>query len=393
MPKERQTLLSVIAFGSVIWIVVVFGVIVPKAGVFLLSFVRLPDWVQDWWVRLAMLAAALLLPAIIGFVSTKITDKEDQPKGGKAILKRVVHGYPYTVATSLALLMMLVFVPVLKVRTMFKRWTTEHLPIVVEEQDYLAVVSEVEAALDKARLPVTRTQASILMRLPIKVLTVVAGKGVSNLVADNLTMLRSDKLEIILHPSDLAISGRRYDAAHARAVIVEQLAFSPAYMTWTKEANELEDRLGELWNHAREQAPGGNPAELVAELQKIERDLRWAEIDHEEWDVLFREKLLVERGILQLMAGLTDRLREPAEANADELGAAQIPTTPLGMVRKLLPRALMMIGAALFSRKVGARDERERGTRNRPSVTGRRSSNATPSRLRSRTPKRGAVRK
>ena len=94
------------------------------------------------------------------------------------------------------------------------------------------------------------------------------------------------------------------------------------------------------------------------------------------------------------MSGLTDRLREPAEANADELGAAQIPTTPLGMVRKLLPRALMMLGAALFSRKVrGAATNVSGGTRNRPSVTGRRSSNATPSRLRSRTPKRGAVRK
>jgi len=242
-------------------------------------------------------------------------------------------------------------VPLLRIRTMLKRWTTEHLPMVVEEEDYMTVVNEVEAALDKARMPVTRTQASILVRLPIKVLTFFAGKGQGNLVADNLTMLRSDKLEILLHPSDMAISGREFDAAHARAVIAEQLAFSPGYMTWTKEANELEDRLGAIWNKAKSQAPAGNPAGLVKELQDVERDLRKAEIDHDEWEVLFREKLLVERGILQLMAGLTDRLREPKDADADKLGAAQIPASPLGLAKRLLPRALMMIGAAIMSRK------------------------------------------
>ena len=148
-------------------------------------------------------------------------------------------------------MMMVVFVPLLKVRTLAKRWTTEHLPIVVEEQDYLSMVSEIERALDKANQPVTRTQANILLRLPIKVLTSVAGKGKSNLVADNLTTLRSDKLELILYPSDLAISGKKFDAAHARAIVTEQLSFSPAYLTWTKEANELEDRLRQLWNDAK----------------------------------------------------------------------------------------------------------------------------------------------
>ncbi len=349
VPQERQTLLSVIAFGSVIWIVVVVGVIFPKVGVFLLSFVSLPKWVQDSWIRLAMLAAALLLPAVIGFLATKVTDPEDQPKGGKAILNRVLHGYPYTVATSLALLMMVFFVPILKLRTLAKRWTTEHLPIVVEEQDYLDMVAEIEAALDKANMPVTRTQASTLLRLPIKVLTSVAGKGKSNLVADQLTTLRSDKLELILYPSDLAISGKKYDAAHARAIVAEQLSFSRAYLTWTKEANELEDRLRQLWQAAKARTAAAPKTDLIERLRQIERDLRSAEIQHEEWDVLFREKLLVERGILQLAAGMTSRLREPAEANAEQLGAEKIPSGPFGMALRLIPQGLMMLGVGLFA--------------------------------------------
>ncbi len=357
VPQERQTLLSVIAFGSVIWIVVVVGVIVPKVGVFLLSFVRLPDFVQDWWIRLAMLAIALLLPAVLGFLATKVTESEDQPKGAKETFKRILHGYPYTVATSLALIMMVFFVPILRVRTMAKRWTTEHLPIVVEEQDYLSMVSEIEQALDRADQPVERTQSNILMRMPIKVLTLVAGKGSTNLVADQMTTLRSDKLELILYPSDLAISGRKYDAAHARAIVSEQLSFSKAYLTWTKEANEFEDRLRSLWHEAKARPPQDPKTGLIKKLKQIEKDLKHAEIQHEEWEVLFREKLLVERGILQVAAGFTDRLREPSEANADELGMDKVPATPLGRALKLIPQGFMMLGVALAAWAMRARTD------------------------------------
>jgi hypothetical protein len=247
--------------------------------------------------------------------------------------------------------MMVIFVPLLKIRTLAKRWTTEHLPVVVEEQDYLQMVGEIERALDKANQPVTRTQASILMRLPIKVLTTLSGRGKSNLVADNLTTLRSDKLELILYPSDLAISGKKYDAAHARAVIAEQLSFSRAYLTWTKEANELEDRLRELWNDAKQRGQADPLTDLVQRLNGIEKDLRTADVQHEEWEVLFREKLLVERGLLQLASGMTDRLREPAEANAKELGAEKMSTStgPLGMALRLIPKGFMMLGAALVA--------------------------------------------
>ena len=128
----------------------------------------------------------------------------------------------------------------------------------------------------------------------------------------------------MLHPSDLAINGSKYDAARARAIVAEQLSFSKAYLTWTKEANELEDRLGQLWERLRASANRYVPQEVAEELHKIELDLQETKIQHEEWEVLFREKLLVERGLLQVMAGVTDRPQEPSEVNARDLGMRNI---------------------------------------------------------------------
>ena len=45
------------------------------------------------------------------------------------------------------------------------------------------------------------------MRQPTKVLTTLAGGAVDDLVADRLTELRSDRLEVLLHPSDLVVNG------------------------------------------------------------------------------------------------------------------------------------------------------------------------------------------
>ncbi len=319
VPQERQTWLSVLALASVAWLVVVIGVIFPKAGVFLLSFVTLPEWVNDNMVRLAMLAAALLLPLVVGFVSLKLLDPEDRPQGKGATIKAIFRGYPSTLAISIALIMMIVFVPIMKVRTMLKRWTTEHLPMIVEEQDYMDTVEGISDALNKAGFEVRRQQANWMLRLPLKVMTTLSGRGSNNLIADNLTTLVSNRLELVLHPSDLAISGSKYDAAHARAIVAEQLSFSRAYLTWTKEANEMEDRLGEIWDKLRATAKRSVPQELAQELHKFERDLQETKIQHEEWEVLFREKLLVERGLLQVLAGVTDRPQEPSEANVRDL--------------------------------------------------------------------------
>ena len=347
VPQEKQTLLSVMSLGSMVWSVLVVGVLSPKVAVFLLSFVTLPEWIQDSWLRTAMVVAAILLPAGIGFLSIHVTDLEDQPKGLKETAQRILQGYPFTVATSLALSMMIVFVPVLKVRTLAKRWTTEHLAMMVEAQDYMTVVSELERALGNADYPVTPTQPSILLRLPIKILISFAGKRKSKLVSDQLTALHSDRVELILHPSDLVISGSKYDVAHVRAIVAEQLAFSPSYLTWTKEANEMEDRLGEIWDAVKDKDGVRGQAELTQQLQQIERDLRSAKIGFEEWEILLREMLLVERRILQIAAGLVDQAREPAEMDSKKLGPGVTLSNSQTTVDKPVGPGLVLVGAVL----------------------------------------------
>lgn len=47
VPQERQIFLSVVAFGSIIWLVAVVGIAFPSAATMMLAFVPVPKWVEE----------------------------------------------------------------------------------------------------------------------------------------------------------------------------------------------------------------------------------------------------------------------------------------------------------------------------------------------------------
>ena len=63
VPASRQILLLGITFGSVIWMVLLAGFIVPDVGTFLLLLVPPQDFVPEEVIRLLMLIGALSCPA------------------------------------------------------------------------------------------------------------------------------------------------------------------------------------------------------------------------------------------------------------------------------------------------------------------------------------------
>jgi hypothetical protein len=315
VPQDRQIYLSVVTFGSVIWLLALVGVAFPTVGTFLLSFVPLPEWVDRKWVRLAMLAAALVVPAIVGVISLRLVDPEDRPSTVRAVLR----GYPYTIGLALTLILMTLFAPVLKVRDLARRWTTQHVPVMIEPKDYPSVVDDVEDALRRGGLDPKRGTPSWMLRVPTRLLSWFAGSAVSDLVADELTVLHSEKGQVLLHPSDMVISGREFDAARLRAIIAERLTFTRAHLTWTAEANEVEDSLRRIW----ESSQGGAGTSALARLATIESRMRSMALPYEEWEVLFRQKLHVERSVLRQLAGVADDAPTAGRVSVRPMGALE----------------------------------------------------------------------
>lgn len=318
VPAKKQIYLSMTTFGSVIWLFVTLGIALPRFAAFMLAFVTLPEWFNDNWLRLVMLVAAATIPPIVGVLSMLMVDASDRPKtiGGK--LLRVVKGYPYTFGLAVTILCMVIVAPAMKVRALVKRWSTQHVPMVVEMEDYLSVVNDLQEALKQGGVHTRRERATWLLRAPTKLLTIFSGDEFEKLMADNLTVLVADTCEVLLHPSDLVIRGRELDVARVHATLTERLTYTKAYLTWDKEANKLEDRLRKIWLKIMDKRARGVvlDRESLAELSSIEEVLRKLPIAYEEWEVLFREKLQVERCLLRRAAGL--------DADREERGLEQL---------------------------------------------------------------------
>src|SRR5947208_5672958 len=74
VPQSRQVLLAAATFGSLIWAVLLAGVVVPTVASLLLVAVPPPSFVDPLWIRLAMLAGAVVLPIAIGSAIRMVPD-------------------------------------------------------------------------------------------------------------------------------------------------------------------------------------------------------------------------------------------------------------------------------------------------------------------------------
>lgn len=291
VPQSKQILLVLMTFGSVVWVVLLLGVVFPEVGTFLLGFVPIPDFIEENWVRLAMLIAALIVPLLIGVAALFVQPKERRAKGGEAV-KSVLRGYPLAFVLALVLVFLSVVAVIRKGRAAIKRWKDAHIAIVVREGGYDRMVDDLERAIDDAGLEVTRGTAPAVLSLPARVLGAVAGSGVKSLVPDRLVQLSGKDLEIQLYPSDVALAGEEVKVNRARAALASRLASTSAFMTTTEEAQALEERLQDVADRQviDERA--------IENLRAVDDDLAHAGLQYEEWEVLYRMRLQVERDLL-----------------------------------------------------------------------------------------------
>jgi hypothetical protein len=286
VPRSKQVLLAAVALGALVWAVAVVGALVPPAGDAMTSAV-LPDWVTEDWRRLGLVGIAIALPPLLAVGGLFLTDRDLRPQDPAGIAGEIIRGYPYAAALALTLVVLGVVAPIRRVRDMVKGWEETHIPMLVHPGGYDRVADDIEATLDASDLPIERGRAPWFVEAPSKVLAATGGSSVRALVPDRLLVLKRASLEVTIHPTDVAIAGRRAEVARARAAIATRLPFTSAYLTATEEAQRIEDRIVAVAK--------GPVSEMPLGLQEIDRRLATEVVPEDEWEILYRERLQVER--------------------------------------------------------------------------------------------------
>lgn len=338
VPQRKQLLLAGVALGSVLWVVLLIGVAMPDIGTWLLAFVPAPSFVDDDVVRLLMLGLAVLLPLLVGLGGLFLMDDDDRPRGFGGTCVQVLRGYPYAAVLSLVIAMLLLVAPIFKVRAIVKRWEDAHIPIMVKPNGYDRVATDLEAAVDAAGLDLTRGRAPRILEMPSRLLASVGGAAVRRLVPDQIVMLKAKTLEVTIHPSDVAMVGSKQAVAWARAAIADKLAKTEAYLTTSEEAQQVEDALGKL----RDPGPV-DPDVAHGWLVAIDKRLAELTVPYEEWEVLYRQRLQIERDLLRAHQ---DGSGDGAQAGEDGDGLVDRVRRAIGNLAGLM--ALASISARLL---------------------------------------------
>jgi hypothetical protein len=269
-----------------------------------------------------------------------------------------IRGYPFAVTLALMLGLLAIVAIGRKVRTLSHKCEDTHIPLVIKPGSYYVVLDYVAKALDDVQLVVTQRDAGALLSGPPKVLDKIAGRGLGALVPDRLMVLAGRDIEVLVYPSDLAISGTRDHVARARAALASRVSNAPAYLTTSAESQKVEDVLDKIRDEGRQTAP----QETLAQLHKVDERLASLAVPYDEWQVLYRLRLQLERDARAAMDHSEATIApELGERGSRSVAKGRGPSIPLPV-----QAAIGLGGAALVAVDVALQmaDRKDRNDRN-----------------------------
>jgi len=327
VPRSHQVFLVLMMALSILWSLSVLGILVPGVQALFLAGTPHPPSVNLALLAVALLVGVVVLPLGVGLAGYLVpATGERQDAAG--VPREIARGYLLAPVIT-GLLVFLAAVGIArKIRSKRHGWADVHVPIVVKPDGYDTMVRDLNAALDDAGLSVTAEEAPWVLTLPARVLTAVAGGNVRKLRPDRLMTLNGRDLRVGLYPSDIAISGATRERTRARAALLSRLATTAAHLTTSEEAQKIEDRLAKLGD-TRRTGGGKLPPADRAEFDEIDEALLDLAVPTDEWDILYRLRLQIER---DLLVGAKPGTEFPGQVQEtpDKAGAATDDARPAG---------------------------------------------------------------
>ncbi|HVZ89657.1 MAG TPA: hypothetical protein VHG72_22030 [Polyangia bacterium] len=292
--RSRWLFLSLVG-AAIVWPVLLFGILVPKLAVQILSFVPLPDTVPAWTVRLVWIALAVLIPLAVGIAVT--THAPPTTRRGP-LARRVLRGYPITVGVTVSFGIIFLSVPVIQVAALIRKRRSIAIPLIMDASAYRQVTRRVCEVLNQQGFSFQPAQPGWWITMPIRVLTRLGGDVLRAHMPDRLEHFETEDLTMSLYPSGLLLQGKPERLTWAHGLIAEAVVHTDGLQTTDPKALVLERRLRPLWRRY-DADPGTCPgdADLQRDLDRLTRDLKTLQVDWDDWQVLYRQLLQLARAI------------------------------------------------------------------------------------------------
>lgn len=291
VPGNRGYLLSVMALVAVAWVVVLVGFGLPLGTGFV---AERAGWVSrnfdlgafEVWALVA--AIGLAPPILAGVAEFAAFDGRRSLPGW---LRRVPVSYPATASLGISVLQMLVIAPFLVLSRVRRNYRLVQVPLVLQDEGSAGGLSgPIADALGSLGIGgFERRPLSGAISWPLRTVGYAARHLLGRMVHNDPVLISGDDLQVVVYAAGVGILGPQAEAYRARAAIEKQLAFTHAYLSWSPESQAFEDALRRLY----EERDGRGS--LERRLDRLQERIDAAPLDSDEWNLLYRLRLQVER--------------------------------------------------------------------------------------------------
>ncbi len=292
VPKDHQIFVEAMLGGSILWGFAALLLLIGPLMSFAMATTPFVPSLGLAVLRTVIVVLFIVLPPLVGLAGTFVAGDDQRPRG-VALLGHALRGYPLSVLIVAVSLFLPLAAVARRIGSLRRGWSDAHIPIIVKPGGYEQMVDDLESALGRAGLEVTRRPAPRIMSVPGRLLAVIAGKDVGDLLPDQMIDLRRPDLEVGVYPSDVVISGPPAERIRARAALMTGLARTAAHLTRSAESQRVEDRLVQASD------PGTARQTALADVAEIDDELARLDVPTGDWDVLLRLRLQAERDVLR----------------------------------------------------------------------------------------------
>jgi hypothetical protein len=157
---------------------------------------------------------------------------------------------------------------------------------------------------------------------PSRILYRFGGPSFRDYVPERLACFRGPRLEVMLYPNGLLLRGSEQDTGWAHGLLVEALTDAPAYQTFDPDAQDIERQIRSVWAVFRQNPTAhAGSARLQARLEEIAREIRDLPVGYDEWQIVYRQALQLDRalrGHAQLLEGTANVPGRTANQSREE---------------------------------------------------------------------------
>jgi len=348
---KEQMFLSGLVGAAVAWPLLVVGTALPKTGALMLALVPIPHWVPSWIVRIVWLGLAALVPFSLGLA---MAARAPRSAPRESFVKRLLRGFPITIGLAAAFIIMFVSVPIMRFWAMVKKQVSADVPIVTDTAAYHEVAALALSVLNRHGFGLQEAQPGWWVRAPTRILSWFGGEAVRAFVPQKLEHFESPALAISFYPSGAVLRVEPRHTVWAHGLLAEAVVHSPGLQTSAPDAQELERQIRRIWKGLDDEPIAHvHSARLLGRTRELAEELGMVNISFDDWQVVYRQILQLERALEGQRQLLDDR--HPSGAGGKEMAkeTERKPFEPLAEpVTPNAPRPLEAVSAGELVKKV-----------------------------------------